>query len=152
MVADLLLLLSFGFDLNDIIRERLTLGNDWLSYISRPFAVIGSLAILLVLFGERIAYIVMMVGQSFRWNRPDKMYYAITRTAYAGGYLLISIMLWIRFIRFYVVYRRNLRSNHFLDRCGKVTNYQYSLLLFSSLKANTSLNRYQFSSQPSWDP
>jgi hypothetical protein len=120
MIADLLLLFSLGWDVDEIIRGRLSLKNDWLSYISRPFAMIGGFAILLVFFGERIAYIVMMYGYGFRWDRPDKMYYAITRTAYAGGYLLLAVMLWVRFIRFYVVYRRRVSSGFFNDRCGKI--------------------------------
>jgi len=59
MISDLLLILLVGWDLDEIIRKRLNLKNDWLSYISRPFAMAGSLAIMIVSFGERIAYIMM---------------------------------------------------------------------------------------------
>lgn len=131
MLADLLLLFSVGIELDEILRERLKLGKDWLTYIAKPFLVIASLAIVLVFFGERIAYIVMMVGYGFRWDRPDKMYYAITRTVYAGGYLLLSAMLWIRFIRYYMVYRRRVSSGNFYDRCGKVTPQKLTVLCSS---------------------
>lgn len=115
-----------SWDLDEIIRGRLNLKKDWLSYISRPLAMVGALAIVLVFFGERIAYTVMMVGYGFRWNQPDKTYYAATRTIYAGGYLLLSIMLWTRFIRFYIVYRRRLCNSSFVDRCGKVSDVSSS--------------------------
>ncbi|KAF2472348.1 uncharacterized protein BDR25DRAFT_353385 [Lindgomyces ingoldianus] len=119
MLAELLLLLCL-WNNTEIIRQRLNLKNDVLSYISRPFAMIGAVTILLVFFVERITFIVMMVKQGFRWGRPDAQYYAISRTAYAGACLLLSSMLWIRFIRMWFVYRRRVRSGFFTDRCGKV--------------------------------
>ena len=119
MLADLILLALLSGN-SDIIRSRLSIQNDALSYLSRPLLMVGALGIALVFFGERIAYIVMMVKQGFRWGRPDPTYYAISRTVYAGAYLLLSAMLWIRFTRMWIVYRRRIGSGTFTDRCQKV--------------------------------
>jgi hypothetical protein len=120
MIADFLLLLILYGNPSDIIRKRLNLKNDWLSHLSKPLAMVAILAIVLVWFGGRVAYVIMMVGYSFRWDQPDRMYYAISRTMFAGGYLLAALMLWVRFLRFWMVYRRRVQSSVFTDRLGKV--------------------------------
>jgi hypothetical protein len=128
MVADLLLIVSLMLN-SEHIHKRLNIKSDWLHYLSKPFLMIAVLAVFLVFFGERIAYIVMMVTYSFRWNRPDTMYYGITRTAYAGAYLLGSILLWVRYIRMWIVYRIRVRQSYYNDRCGKVGS-TYSISIF----------------------
>ncbi|ORY16434.1 hypothetical protein BCR34DRAFT_584380 [Clohesyomyces aquaticus] len=119
MVADVILLWCL-FENSGIIRDRLGIKNDALTYLSKPFFFIGGTGIILVFFGERIAYIVMMVKQGFRWGRPDPMYYAISRTVYTGAYLLLTLLLWVRFIRMWIVYRKRASSGTFTDRCQKI--------------------------------
>jgi hypothetical protein len=120
MIGDLLLLGALWQN-SEIIRKRLSIKNDALTYLSKPFAMIGMVGISVIFFGERIAYIVMMVKQGFRWGRPDPMYYAISRTIYTGSYLLLALLLWIRFLRQWIVYRKRVSSGTYSNRCQKVS-------------------------------
>lgn len=101
------------------------LRNGFFWYLFQFLAYIGGFAIGISLVAERISYIVMMVGQGFRWDKADSTYYAFARVVYTGGMLFLMVLVWVCNIRLYFMYLMRRRNPDFIDRCGKVSMASY---------------------------